>query len=471
LFFYNKFYFAFGPDFVSYYSIAKHYTNGNFLYALNDWWSPLYSWMLALLLKFNVEPLLANKIVQFAVGWYCFVICKKVILFFIANSATVKNNIVMLSIIPFITYWALFADTPDFIVAALLLHFILNVIRLINKYTTTLALKTSIIGAFCFFAKSFNFYFLITFAVTYILYLLIIKKSRAFTIKRVLQLVLPFASLVLIWALLTYFKTNKLQITSRAEHQLCSVTIAHKPNFVAQPYDCVGLQLDSMSFTSNWEQPQLYKTTSFATAITSNHTLLNKYFSNMLHYIQLYLSKFQLGLLLITLLVCFNWIKPYWFSLLSFAAIYLGAHFLFHLETRFFIMPSLLLMLLAIIGAVKASQKINNYYISLLLLGSAFLVNCKTPILKLYGQKVDDIPQKMSVVARQNNITKAMIAAQKGYYDEGLYLSFYTQSKFVGTLLNNANDSASVLMLKNNNVTHLLLIDTLQRYKIVKLNN
>jgi hypothetical protein len=134
-------------------------------------------------------------------------------------------------------------------------------------------------------------------------------------------------------------------------------------------------------------------------------------------------------------------------------------------------MPGLLLMLMVIIGAVKASLKINNYYISLLLLGVAFLVNSKTPLLQLYGQKVDDIPQKMSVVAKQNNLNKAIVAAQKGYYDEGLYLSFYTKSKFVGTLINNANDSASVLMLKNNNVTHLLLVDTLQHYKIVKLNN
>ena len=57
------------PDALSYISIAQHYRDGFWGDAINAYWSPLYSWLLLPLLFFGLEPLLAAKIVNLALGF------------------------------------------------------------------------------------------------------------------------------------------------------------------------------------------------------------------------------------------------------------------------------------------------------------------------------------------------------------------------------------------------------------------
>ncbi len=465
--FYQKFYYSFGPDFVSYYSIAKHYASGNFKFAINDWWSPMYSWLMALLIKLNINALDANKIIQLCTALYTYIYCCKIVFFFVPCQKHFLAKIVLLSVIPFLAYWALFSDTPDFLASAFLIHFLYLLLLLKNKNSFILTIGSGIIAAFAFYSKSFNFYFIIVFVfVNFILNFFISKTLFKQKFKQIAW-VLPFLVFVFIWLFICYTKTNKFQITSRVEPQLCDIKFKTKPNAIIQPYDCSGLFFDSTSLISNWEQPFLYKQSTKATSLFYSSMNYNNVISNISLYLTKYLSKYQLLFLIILLIIYYKWIMQYWFLCLSYIIIYTSGHFLFHLETRFFIMPSLALMILLIVAALNCLHKFNFKQAPfIIILISAFLI-CKTPILQLLQYKADLLPYNMKLLANKHNISNAVIAAEPGFFEEALYFSFYTNSKCVGTQLQSTTVANTKIQLLQNKVTHLLQLDSAQNVVII----
>ncbi|EKQ52693.1 MAG: hypothetical protein B655_1649, partial [Methanobacterium sp. Maddingley MBC34] len=62
-------------DGISYIHIAQHYINGRFSYAVNGYWSPLYSWLLIPFLMFaqgKVEILFSIKLLSLLIGCFTF---------------------------------------------------------------------------------------------------------------------------------------------------------------------------------------------------------------------------------------------------------------------------------------------------------------------------------------------------------------------------------------------------------------
>lgn len=56
------------PDGVSYIDLARLYAGGHLWTAVNAYWSPLYSWLMAPLVRAGVDPLIAGKLWQLAGG-------------------------------------------------------------------------------------------------------------------------------------------------------------------------------------------------------------------------------------------------------------------------------------------------------------------------------------------------------------------------------------------------------------------
>jgi hypothetical protein len=56
------------PDAITYLSIARQYKEGYFQEAISDYWSPLFSWLVALLLTLRIPDIVAAKIVCVASG-------------------------------------------------------------------------------------------------------------------------------------------------------------------------------------------------------------------------------------------------------------------------------------------------------------------------------------------------------------------------------------------------------------------
>lgn len=58
------------PDGLSMLTIAKKYADGNFHDAVNGFWYPMISWIIALLLKLHLTALQAAKIANISVGFF-----------------------------------------------------------------------------------------------------------------------------------------------------------------------------------------------------------------------------------------------------------------------------------------------------------------------------------------------------------------------------------------------------------------
>src|SRR5437868_3970442 len=63
-------YYVNNPDTISYLTIAGKYATGDFAMAVNGYWSPLISWMLAFVYIWIGNEILAFKILQLLIGWF-----------------------------------------------------------------------------------------------------------------------------------------------------------------------------------------------------------------------------------------------------------------------------------------------------------------------------------------------------------------------------------------------------------------
>lgn len=108
------------PDGVSYLASARKYLAGRFADAATAFWSPLYTWLLAVPLALRVPPLLAAKLVDLASGalallgtWRLLSALRIVRELRVAASATA---------IPVLLGFGLTVQTPDLLACAIVLH-------------------------------------------------------------------------------------------------------------------------------------------------------------------------------------------------------------------------------------------------------------------------------------------------------------------------------------------------------------
>lgn len=107
------------PDGVSYLTIARQYLRGHFADAVNGYWSPLYSWLLALLMAIGVESLLATKVLAILLG--AGVIASVWWLMRNLGVAVESRIIVSLTLFPILYFFGMDVTTPDLLMTAILL--------------------------------------------------------------------------------------------------------------------------------------------------------------------------------------------------------------------------------------------------------------------------------------------------------------------------------------------------------------
>ena len=148
-------------DTLSYINIAELYASGKFSLAINGCWSPLYSWILATLLLIGIPALKACYVLNFifagACVYYLYRISKKYLddprllaLFNIFSALFFLNQ-------------ALSVLTPDLLVAAIAFYIISLLIAPEFASSRSKQVAAGVAAGFLFFAKSYNFLFVITF--------------------------------------------------------------------------------------------------------------------------------------------------------------------------------------------------------------------------------------------------------------------------------------------------------------------
>lgn len=464
-----KFRFAFGPDFVSYTSIAQKYSSGNFSSAINSWWSPAYSWLLAICSIFSKDPLTANKILQFCVGIPAIFLVRAIIFFYSKEKKDIYAEWLCMAIIPALVFWGLTSDTPDFCSAIMLLWFFFLVLKLSGSYTNRTAFFAGMAGALAYFFKSYNFYFLAAFGLLVLFIELIRQKKLKEVLKGWIIVAGSFIIISLIWILVLYGKYNKIMISSIGWHEPCTNEYVLKIKYNAATADCAPLQFDSTNLVSNWETPGHYPVSSIK-SLLGKEDISKTFLQNAKDFSRSFVSRYQLILLAVFVVLLFGfWRRNNGYLFLSFWAIYCSGYFLFHLEPRFFIMPSILLMLAISISFLRLTETITNKWLNGLALLAIMFLFTHSYLFNLKKFDAETIPKKVhDFVEIQNiNISNKKIAAAAGLYDEGIYLCFFTNSKFYGSLTAPENDPASIEQLQQ--VDYLLVKDSSGMYSLKQL--
>jgi hypothetical protein len=148
-------------DGISYLSIAKHYANGNWAYAINGFWSPMISWLLAIFIYNGIAPLLAAKIIIAPIGIFALLGTLNLAGIFKLNSTW--QLILHIVLAPLFACFAYTSIPVDFLNLSFLiwLLYILLHHQFFNKIY--LQLLVGFVGALCYFSKQYCFPFFILF--------------------------------------------------------------------------------------------------------------------------------------------------------------------------------------------------------------------------------------------------------------------------------------------------------------------
>jgi hypothetical protein len=115
------------PDATSYLSIAQAYARGQFWDAVNGYWSPLYCWLLAPLLAAGIDVLLAPKLLALFVGALTLAGVRRLGRRIALEPRVV--DVVLIAVLPSLVCWSLTYITSDFLLVAVLMWYLSEVLR------------------------------------------------------------------------------------------------------------------------------------------------------------------------------------------------------------------------------------------------------------------------------------------------------------------------------------------------------
>jgi hypothetical protein len=144
-------------DGTSYISIAEKYARGDFREAVNGYWGPLISWLMAPWIALGISPLIAARIILLAAGFPLLWAVRR--LSAVLEIGEPLSSILLLASIPVGLYMAFTMITPDFLVTAILLVYLAVFMDDRFPRRRLSGPVCGLLGALAFLAKPFAFFF------------------------------------------------------------------------------------------------------------------------------------------------------------------------------------------------------------------------------------------------------------------------------------------------------------------------
>ena len=241
-------------DTPSYISIAKKYAAGDYLDAINGFWSPLISWLLIPFLKFQIDPLVAFNILGFLSGLVIIILLGKYFIMFEIDQNVA--NAFLLAAAPLCISVAYGYMTPDFLALPFLLAYIYILISpgYLNKIHN--AILCGVFGALAAYAKCYNFYFFVIhfFIIHAIWYY---RAIDTYSRKRIFMMLncglIPYLFLTIPWIFILFKKYGVLGFNTAAHYNLLYFGFG-----LSNPIHSGGLfPLPNATAFSAWEDPYL----------------------------------------------------------------------------------------------------------------------------------------------------------------------------------------------------------------------
>ena len=160
LFLVGQYRYQINPDGISYISVAQKYLNGDFGNAINGYWGPMFSWLLAPLLAVGTEPLLAAKILNLLVGVAAIIALQRVSCRFEMSESI--RTVILFSAMPVVLSFAFSDITPDLLVMCLLLFYLGIIFKRDYAESAKQGALCGLLGGLGYLAKSYAFPFFIS---------------------------------------------------------------------------------------------------------------------------------------------------------------------------------------------------------------------------------------------------------------------------------------------------------------------
>ena len=209
------------PDGIDYINIAKSYISGNFNSSINDYWSPLISWLMMPFLFFSQTPLSglhASKILSLILGFFTIIGVRQLSYRFEMDE--VVRTVLLFIMIPVVLYFALTVISPDLLMVCVSVYYLAIIYDLNYPNKLSNGVLCGILGALIFLSKSYGFPFFIT-SFLILNLLQYFWNSDRYRKKKVLKnFIIGFVIFLMIsgiWIGLISFKDKKLTIGTSGE--------------------------------------------------------------------------------------------------------------------------------------------------------------------------------------------------------------------------------------------------------------
>ena len=258
---FGRFRYTLNPDGISYISIAQKYADGNFGDAVNGYWGPLLSWLLAPFIYLHRDPQAAAKLISIGAGTLVIYLISYIGKIWKLNMKV--RSIVLFSVLPLCLAWALPSSiTPDLLVVVLVLSYVIAMSGIsIPTYKRSIVVGT--IVALGFYTKSF----LLPFFILHVIIYATVQFARNRTHKKLIITQYGLALIVTAALVLPWF------IALSIKYKTPTIATAGVYNFAIQsperkglpPMEDKGLLAPpNSSAVSVWEDPTYIKPESWS---------------------------------------------------------------------------------------------------------------------------------------------------------------------------------------------------------------
>jgi len=453
-----------GADGISYVSIATKYVNGDWFDAINAYWSPLYSWLIAPILFFvGHNPYYAahvTRIISFIAGFFTLIGLNMLSSAF--NLSKSFKRSVLITSVPMILFYSIMFDTPDVLVLCVLVYYFSFIFNESYPNNWINGAICGLLGGIGFLSKAYIFlFFLAHFVFFNFLYYFQGRGINKKGIKR-----------NLIWGLIVFLVISGLWIgtlSSKYDKITIGTTTEYNhaitgPEYPTHPVYFMGLiKPPNNSATSTWEEPSLVNLSDWSPFESGGYfeyqlELISKNLSKLAILLEYY-SLLTIIILIVSLYFILkqkvrNTFKKRLISIMTTVLIYSSGYLLIHVQDRY-IWP--VIILLAFCGFYLLDNlnqdkilglNLRNVFMVILMFSSIF-----TPVLGIFFYTADVNSYSMSQTLKNEYNIHGNIAST-GLWEQTNRISFYLDSQYYGLPKNTNNSNELEEELNMNNIDY-----------------
>lgn len=246
-------------DGVAYLSIAGKYAAGSWGEALNGFWAPLFSWLLAPLLALGIEGLLASKVLTFLLG-FAMLAGVRFLLAQFSMEEHLRRGILLASAVP-AAYFALAFVSPDLLFTVILLFYLGIVFSPSFGVSPKAGAWCGALGAVAYFSRTFAFPFFLAHFVLIHAVLFWVRASREERRRVCASFLAGMGAFVLLsapWVALLSAKYGSFTFGNSGNYNFAVYANPDYASFEGNPFEFIGLlpPPDPLA-RSIWDDPSL----------------------------------------------------------------------------------------------------------------------------------------------------------------------------------------------------------------------